>query len=157
MPGCPPSAFTLQQQSVRTYHKFLPLLALASVCTLGVACDDDEVDPNQDINNRLEGDWEVESYTLDGVEIIGAGVSRYDIEFEKTGSVEGDFEQLVIFSSGETAPGDGEYEIRDGGAELRLEYRDGGSDTYNIEVDGDDLTLEATLDGVREIIRAERD
>ena len=142
---------------MKTYHKLLPLLALAGVCTLGTACDDDDVDPNEDIKNRLQGDWEVESYTLDGVEIIGAGVARYDIEFEKTDPFEGDFDQEIILSNGGTAPGRGEYEVRDNGSELRFEYDGGGRDDYNIDLDGDDLTLTANIDGVNEIIRAERD
>ena len=137
---------------MKTYHKLLPLLALAGVCTLGTACDDDDVDPREDANNRLQGDWEVTSYTEDGEEQLDFTIAAFDMEFEKEDPFEGEFDWDVVYTNGAQDPIRGEYEIEDNGTVIEINGIE-----YDLELDGDDLEMAGRVNAVRIIIQAERD
>lgn len=127
-------------------------LALLALGTLALTACEDDLDPREEANNRLQGDWDVTSFTRDGVEFIGAGISVYEIEFEKSDAFEGEAEENIIYSSGESERFDLDYEIEDDGN--AIEY---GDNDLDLEVDGDDLTMSGNVDGFRFEIEAERD
>lgn len=131
-------------------HKLLPLLALAMGSLFIASCDEDE-DPNEVTNNRLQGDWEVQSWTVDGVEQIVTG-SSFDMEFEKGDPTNGEFEWDLG-----TENFDGEYEIESNGNEIEFEFDAGGQFDMDIDIDGDDLELDGRINNERWIIEAERD
>ena len=125
--------------------------ALISATLFVSACKDD-VDPNVDINNRLEGDWEVESFRVDGVEFVPASINSFDMEFDKQGPMDGEFQWDLTSTNGNSQRFEGDYEIENSGTEIDLE-----GDEMDIEIDGDELRLEGTIDGEAWEIRAERD
>ena len=115
------------------------------------SCDEDE-DPNEVTNRRLEGDWEVQSFTVDGVEQLVTGAS-FDMEFEKQDPTNGDFE----WNFGAAGLFEGEYEIESNGEEVEFEFEAGGQFDMDIEIDGDDLELDGRVNNERWVIEAERD
>lgn len=130
------------------------VLALgSSVCLTGCSKDEDDVtvDPNIEITNSLDGEWGIESYTEDGVEYIGADITSSDWVFDKEGPTEGEVEATTIFSDGSTEREIMEFSVRNEGKEIRLEDAD-----LDIEIDGDKLSMEGTMEGYRIIIKAER-
>ena len=133
---------------ILTQYAFLFLLA----ATLLVSGCKDDVDPNVDVNNRLEGDWDVESFTVDGTEYMGSVVTSFEMEYEKQSDTEGEAQWTVIYSNGATERTEGDYEIQNSGQEIDFDNTD-----LEIEIDGDELTLEGILDGFRVEIEAERD
>ena len=136
---------------MNTFHKLLPLLALAGACTLGTSCKDD-VDPREDANNKLQGDWEVTSYTEDGEEQMDFTVASWDMEFEKEDPFEGEFDWDIVYTGGGTEPISGEYEIEDEGTVIEINGIE-----YDLDLDGDDLEMAGRVNAVRIIIQAERD
>ena len=103
-------------------------------------------------NNRLEGDWEVTSFTMDGVEQILTG-STFDREFEKEDPDNGEFE----WNFGAEGVLRGDYEVESNGEELELDFEGGGRINMDIEIDGDDLELDGLVNNERWVIEAERD
>ncbi|WP_116127713.1 hypothetical protein [Lewinella sp. IMCC34183] len=114
--------------------------------------DDVTVDPNIEVTTQLEGTWDVESFTEDGVEYIGADITSFEMKFEKEGPSEGEVEMTIIYSEGDVERETSDFKIKNNGKEIRLDESD-----LEIEIDGDDLTLEGNLDGWRVEIEAERD
>lgn len=137
-------------QLSRNFH-FLLMLVLVSLVTL-TTCKKDEKDPNEATNDALAGDWDVDSFTLDGVEAIGFSVNSFSMEFTKQGPADGETEWLLIDTSGGSQTISGDYEIQNEGTEIDFE-----GDDFEIEIEGDDLTLEGNVNGTLWIIRAERD
>ena len=142
------------------------LLMLMSGTLFLSSCGDDEVDPNEALNNRLEGQWEVSSFlgrSTIGVEFMGSLYSNYEMEFEKQGPDEGEYEFTRFYVDGTSDRIEGDYEIENNGTELVLmpTNADLQDEEYDIEIDGDDLELDGVfqVDGssVRVIVEAERD
>jgi hypothetical protein len=143
---------------------FYLLLLLAGGLTTFSACEED-TDPNEAANNRLNGEWNVESFVAQGAttsELMGNVYTRIQLEFEKSGADDGEYEFTFVSTGGSTAVGTGDYEISDDGTELELEPDDGSPDEeYDLEFDGDEVELDGLFQlpnqSVRAIIRAERD
>ena len=141
---------------MKTLHRFSLLLCLFATLSFA-ACGDDDTDPNEDVNNRLEGDWKVESFEARGVELMGNGVTSFDMEYDKQGPTTGEAEWTIIYSDGRTDRTEGDYEIENEGQEIDFD-----GDDFDIEIDGDDLELEGTIfiqgeGNVNVTIEAERD
>lgn len=151
-------------QHTRFFHFLLICAAL-----LTFACGDDETNPNEDLNNRLEGDWEVESFIGIGgsgsVELIGNSYSSINLDFEKQGPADGEYVFTFISTpnfGGSTAVVRGDYEIENNGTEITLMPDDNsGDEEYDIEIDDDDLEMDGlfTFDtgAIRAQIEAMRD
>ena len=127
------------------------LLMLMSGTLFLSSCGDDEVDPNEDLNNRLEGEWDVQSFFLKGAfsfEAIGNGFQSVTLEFEKQGPDDGEYEITYIYTNGTTDTEEGDYEIENDGTEISLMPRNSSADDeeYDIEIDGDDLEMEGRFD-----------
>ena len=119
-----------------------------------VGCKDDDTSPGEDTNNRLEGEWNVISFTQDGVELVGAAANFQSVtyEFEKESALGGEVESTFLLNSGQTSLDEEDYELNEDGDELSLD--DG--EQYDIDVDDDDLELEGNIGGFAVRIRAER-
>lgn len=138
------------------FSKLLLLLLLGSATLVSSCGEDDDISANEDVNNRLEGDWEVTSFSIDGSETIPAGVQSFDMEFEKEGPEEGELDWDIVYRPGsgfDPVRIRGDYEISNEGREMEL---DGGIE-FDITLNGDDLELAGTVDGRRWEIEAERD
>ena len=136
---------------MKTLHRFSLLLCLFATLSFA-ACGDDDTDPNEDVNNRLEGDWKVESFTRDGVEQMNFVYNRFLWEFDKDGPVDGEIEWDITLTNGSSSSSEFDYEVTDEGDELEIE-----GDDFNIDLDDDDLRLEGTVDAENWIFRLEKD
>lgn len=117
------------------------------------SCEKDELAP-------LYGSWEVTSFTEDGVEIVGSDISFFEMEYEECDNGEGDFRWTINYSSGGTGIAIGEFECRENDKELELSFRNDdtfeGVIEFDMDLKGKDLVLEATIDGYRYRIVAEK-
>lgn len=130
-----------------------PLLCLTALATLALAsCDDDDLDPREEANNRLEGDWDVTSWTLDGSEAIGFTVTSFEMEYDKEDAFDGEAEWTILAADGRTTRVSGDYEIEDEGRGIEVD-----GDDFDLEIDGDRLEISGAVNGVRWDIEADRD
>ena len=74
-------------------------LALLSLFVLSLTFS--SCDPLRPILMILEGDWDVTSFTEDGVEVMGTVFTSIQIEFEEYGETEGVVHARSSFESGE--------------------------------------------------------
>ncbi len=131
--------------------KLIPAFLLVSMAFLP-SCSPEIV-----LAKSLLGDWEVSSYTVDGEEWMSVFISTFDMEFEEYDGDEGDFDFTIVYSSGETESFTGEYSLNSDADEIDLSYSDGTTEMWDITLEGDELELDANVDGFRVIITADRD
>jgi len=111
--------------------------------------------------NQLEGDWKATSVKEDGDELLGSDLTGLTLEFDdySADDDEGDF-SWTFSDDIEDYTESGTYEVDSEDAQVKIIVTDGtDSYTYNfdVEVDGDELTLEGNIDGSEIVIEAERD
>jgi len=121
------------------------------------SCEKD--DPKDNILNQLEGEWDVKSFTEDGVETVGFLFNIFEMEYEEYESNEGDFRWTLIDVNGQTTIISGEYECNTAGDEVELSFRNNslfeGTYEFDMTIDDDDLSLEGNIDGLKYVIDAE--
>lgn len=137
----------------------LTALALLLLILPGfTSCDKDDDDKNNsDLRVAIVGDWEVTSFTIDGVEVIGTVILASKMEFEAYSGSNGDFEWSINYGDGSSETQFGDYEVDEEDKEVELQSSDGEIFKLEAEVDGDDLELSGNLDGERIVIKADRD
>jgi hypothetical protein len=118
-------------------------------------CKKDDDKPSE--KEMLVGEWEIKSFTIDGVEVKGSIVSASKIEFEKYTGANGDFEWNINYADGSSERISGDYEVDEEDGEV--EFKDQEGDIINLEYDLDknDLELSGTIDGERYVLKAEKD
>ena len=126
---------------------FIGILLLGILFT---ACE--KTDPNAETNNLLQGDWEVESWTLDGVEQMGSNVNTFDIEFKAETDIGGETEWSFIDVLGQAGKIEADYTVENEGKEIDVE-----GDDLTVTFSGNVLKLSGNLDGNRWEIEAEKD
>ncbi|MEN0050442.1 MAG: hypothetical protein AAF806_25480, partial [Bacteroidota bacterium] len=126
---------------------------LVGALLLGIlfaACE--KPDPNAETNDLLQGDWEVESWTLDGVEQMGSNVNTFDIEFKAETDTGGETEWSFIDVLGQAGKIEAEYNVENEGKEIDVE-----GDDLTVTFSGNVLKLSGNIDGNRWEIEAEKD
>lgn len=75
----------------------IPVAIFAALMLTLTACekDKDKPKPEPTVQEKLVGKWEINTFTLDGVEIKGTIVSTSTIELEAYSGIDGDFESMV--------------------------------------------------------------
>lgn len=133
--------------------KTLTTVALLAVLAVGQACSKDE-DPREATNNRLNGDWEVTSLTINGTEVVPTTISSFEMEFNKEDAYDGNTEwTLISANSGQTQKIKGDYEVQSEGREIDFD-----GDDLDVEFrDGDRLELDGVINGQGWKIKAKRD
>ena len=121
---------------------------LFSGCTL--------FDPDLKIARQLEGEWEVTSFTVDGVESMQALFSRFVMEYEKYNDGEGDFNFTLNNIAGGTDNFFGEYVVDEDGTNLELTYDNGAVENWDLDLEKDNLDMTSVIDGSNYRITAER-
>ena len=116
------------------------------------SCQKEEDNPNESINNQIEGDWDVTSFTLDGVEQMKFSITSFQMDFKKEYAEGGETDWLLIGTNGNTTELEGDYEIQNSGTEIDVD-----GDDLNLDLDGDELKLSGNIDGQRWEIEADRD
>ncbi len=137
---------------MKTLSPFFTLV-LIGILAFGQACEKD-VDPREETNNKLNGDWDVTSLTIDGSETIPAAISSFEMEFDKENAFDGSAEwTLIAARTGQTSKVKGDYDIQDSGTELNFD-----GDDLEIDFRNDDrLELEGVINNQRWVIKADRD
>ena len=108
--------------------------------------------------NHLEGNWEVKSFTEDGFEMMQFDFNRIVLEFEKYSKGEGDFTFTYTFIDGAIISDFGEYKVDEKGTNLELTYAPNNYvENWDMDLNKDELALEAVIDQFKYIIKAERD
>ena len=130
---------------------FLMLLILLPAFT---SC---KKDKKPTLRDEIVGEWEIKSFTVDGVELKGTIVLASKMEFEAYTGSNGDFEWRVNYGDGTNETASGDYTLDEEDAEVELENNDGERIKFDVEINGDDLELSGILDGERYELKAERD
>lgn len=126
---------------------FLAMLATISL----VSCKKDTIT----LRDMIVGDWEVTSFSVDGVELIAAGAS-FTMEYDEYSGEDGDFEWVII-ESGATERYVGDYEVDNLARELKV-TPDGEAPTkLDLDIQGNKMELSGNVDGYRWEIEAKRD
>ena len=131
----------------------IALLLLASGFT---SCKKDKDDENN-LREAVVGDWEVTSFTIDGVEVMGTVILASKMEFEAYSGSNGDFEWSINYGDGSSETQSGDYEVDQEDQEIELQSGDGETIKLEADIDGDELELSGNLDGERIVIKADRD
>ncbi len=105
----------------------------------------------------MAGTWDATSVTEDGVELIGSVFTSFEMYFgeynKKDGKGDYKFTAILLGSSiVET----GTYSLDSAGEEVTFTTDSGETTTYMLMLDGDNLELEGTVDGLKYIIQAKR-
>ena len=108
------------------------------------------------LREDIVGEWDITSFTIDGVEAKGSVIKNSKMEFEKYSGTSGDFEWTITYADGTLDFQDGEYEIDEDEKEIEL-INDGQKIKLEMELIEDRLELEGTIDGERYILKARRD
>lgn len=133
-------------------------LCLILFMPIFIACKDDKDDlPILTLKDKLVGEWEIKSFTVDGVELKGSIIKSSKMEFEVYSGNNGDFEWYISFIDGTSENQIGDYTLDEVDKELELEDSEGDRVKLDVELSGDDLELSGILDGERYVLKAERD
>jgi hypothetical protein len=142
----------------RNFQKPTLLVLLLAACCLALSSCKKET-----LADKLEGEWNVKSYTGDGVEYISpSDITSFDMEYEEydADDREGDFSWDVRYSDGSSEVISGTYEVDIDDEELELKITNSGltfTVVLDIDLDGDDLELSGNIDGEATVFKAERD
>lgn len=130
----------------------LPIFATLLFALLSfTACKKDK------LRKDLVGDWEVKSFTIDGVEAKGSVITSSKMEFEAYSGDNGDFEWSISYTDGSSETQTGDYTVDQEDEEITFEDNDGERIKLDFDLSNDDLELSGILDGQRVVIKAERD
>lgn len=121
------------------------------------SCDKCKDKDNPTVKEQLVGEWEIKSFTVDGVEVKGPIITSSKMEFEEYTGNNGDFEWSISYIDGSSELQTGDYEVDEEDKEIELEDNDGDRLKFDFDLDGDDLELSGTIDGERYVLKAERD
>lgn len=114
-------------------------------------------DKKPTLRGDIVGEWEMKSFTVDGVELKGVVVLASEMEFEAYTGSNGDFKWSINYIDGSSEIASGDYSIDEEDAEIELEDADGDRLKFDVDLNGDDLELSGTLDGERYELKLERD
>lgn len=132
---------------------FLPLVAFTLIFTLSNC----KKDKKPTLRETLVGEWEIKSFTIDGVETKGSVVKASKMEFEKYTGNNGDFEWTISYMDGSTDIEAGDYEVDEEDGEIEFQSADGNTIKLEFDINGDELELEGIIDAERVVIKADRD
>lgn len=124
------------------------IAALCAVVLLG-SCDNSSPDPNEEMNNKIQGEWDVDSFTQDGVEAVGYFYTSFEMEFKAESSVEGETEWTRIKADGTIVKEKTGYKISNDGQTIKID-----DSNLNILFRGNILVLSGNIDGFRVEIEA---
>lgn len=101
--------------------------------------DEDTLDANQVTNEMIEGEWDVESFSVNGDELLRVG-SSFEMEFECTSDCKGETKWIII-ENGKIIPYEWNYEIIHDGNTLELE----GDNKMTIYITDSNLALSGNI------------
>ena len=137
----------------------LAAMALLFLATFGLSsCKKDKDNDPPTPTQAIVGDWEIKSFTIDGVEIKGTLVMSSKIELEAYTGANGDFEWTIVYTDGTSDVVTGDYTVDEADREVKFENDENGETLkFDYDIDGNDLELSGIIDGERYVLQAERD
>ena len=135
--------------------KTLALLLL--VLPAMTSCDKCKDDDKPSDKAQFVGEWEIKSFTIDGVEVKGSVITSSKMEFEAYTGNNGDFEWTIQFADGTNETQSGDYEVDEADQEIEFENEEGERQKFDYDLEGDELELSGLSDGERVVLKAERD
>ncbi|MEO0640990.1 MAG: hypothetical protein AAFY70_14755 [Bacteroidota bacterium] len=134
-------------------------LALLSLFVLSLTFS--SCDPLRPILMILEGDWDVTSFTEDGVEVMGTVFTSIQIEFEEYGETEGETNWTFLGTNGASTLVTGDYQLNDDGSEVEISFNSGSLTgeilDFDLDLEDDEMELAGNIDGFRWVIDADKD
>ncbi|NJB86845.1 hypothetical protein GGR26_002622 [Lewinella marina] len=129
------------------------VLLFCSIFSIGCAPGGDPAasDPSVELNNKLQGDWNVTSFTHDGYEQMDYSISTLEMDFKKDGPTSGELKQSYVFVDGSTETETSRYEVKNEGQEVHINGKQ-----FTADLDGDEITLEGTVNDAQMVIKADR-
>lgn len=121
------------------------------------SCDKCKDDDKPTLKEQLVGEWEIKSFTIDGVEVKGPVITASKMEFEKYSGNNGDFEWSINYVDGTSEDQTGDYTVDEEDKEIELENDEGERLKFDFDLDNNDLELSGTIDGERYVMKAKRD
>lgn len=143
----------LSKINLATLALLLLVLAGFSSCKK----DDDDKNDTSNLRQAIVGEWDVTSFTFDGVEVVGTVITSSKMEFEAYTGSNGDFEWNINYGDGSSENQIGDYEVDEEDNEVELQSANGSIFKLEAEIKGDKLELSGILDGERVVVEAERD
>ncbi len=125
----------------------MKLVGLSICLTLALACKkEDEASPCE----QLEGTWSSTSWTEDGQEFLGdtAFITGTTLVFKTLVDNQGDYTWDINYQLGGPESVIGAYMVNTSCDLVVITPKAGVSSTYAFTIDGDQLTLEGTINGI---------
>ena len=127
---------------------------MLSIAVVGLAsC---KKDPKPTLKDEVVGNWEVKSFTEDGVELMGSVVTSFTMKYEKFSGLNGDFAWVIFYSDGTSERITGDYEVDVEDKQIKL-IKDDGTTTMELTVANDGIEVEGIIDGFRYVVKGKRD
>lgn len=138
----------------QTILALFALLFAASMTVVACKKDDDK-----SACQKLEGEWKCVSFKEDGVELLGSAgiINSSELDFDKLNGDEGDFDWTITYNDGSNEALRGDYEVNANCTEVTMTPVGEIGIDFDFEIDGDELTLEANLDGSAAEVKFKRD
>lgn len=123
------------------------------------ACDSDQqTDPKEEINNQLDGEWNVSTFKIHGDEQIGDEFSEIRFDFNKTGPIQGRSEWVFEEGISPRRIWTYTYEIQSDGTQIELTFdEDGFIFDFEVDINSDELEMIMILGGQAWEVKATRD
>lgn len=116
--------------------------------------DDDGGKPSQGAG--LEDKWEVNSFTIDGIEVKGVIIRSSEIEFDEDNDTEGSFSWVITYTDNTSDTVTGEYQLNEAGNKIVLDSNGDKVLQFDIELAGNDLELSGEMDEGQVVVKADR-
>ncbi|MBK7935654.1 MAG: lipocalin family protein [Lewinellaceae bacterium] len=120
------------------------------------SCNKDDKDDNPAPGTGFEAKWEVNSFTIDGVEVKGLIINKSHIEFEEKSNSAGSFSWVITYNDNTSDTVTGDYLLNDSGNKITLDSRGDETLEFDIELSGDTLELSGEMDGSQIVVKADR-
>ena len=135
----------------------LTAIALMLLVLSGLtSCNKDDKDDNPSQGTGLEDKWEVNSFTIDGIEVKGVIISASQIEFDEESNTTGSFSWVITYTDNTSDTVTGDYLLNDSGNKITLDSRGDETLEFDIELSGDTLELSGEMDGSQIVVKADR-
>ena len=128
------------------------LLVLPSI----TSCNKDDKDDNPSQEAGLADKWEVNSFTIDGVEIKGIIISASQLEFDANGNTTGGFSWVITYTDNTRDTVTGNYQLNDARNKITLDSNGDKTLEFDLELTGNDLELSGVMDESFVVIKADR-
>ena len=131
-------------------------MVLLSVAAFGLtSCDNNDDTQDELLKDAIVGTWNVTSYKVAGDEYMGQIFESATLEFEALTGNEGEFEQTVGFTDGESVSIVGEYTVNNEASKITMNY-DGDVVIAEVAINNGKLEWDGQQDGYPLIMKADK-